>query len=102
MPRKFHIALSVHNLDASIADYSRRLECQPCTIVPGRYALWRTDTLNFSIRCVPQEAGSLRHLGWEEGEASGYSQERDVNGITWERFAVEHQQAEIQAIWPEA
>lgn len=99
--RKFHIALSVASLEASIEDYSQRLGCRPCTVVPDTYALWRTDTLNFSIRCVPTEAGKLRHLGWEEDDAPLFSEERDVNGIPWERFAADHQQAEIQAMCPQ-
>jgi hypothetical protein len=99
---KFHIAIGVANLEASIEDYSRRLRCRPCTVIPHAYALWRTDTLNFSIRCIPEEAGSLRHLGWEDQSAPSFSKETDVNGIPWERFAAHHQEAEIRAAWPES
>jgi hypothetical protein len=45
--KRFHIALAVANLDASIIDYSARLGQPPTAIVPGAYAMWRTDLLNF-------------------------------------------------------
>lgn len=100
MARRFHLALGVADLAASIADYSARLEMEPDCVVPGEYALWRTEGLNFSIRVVsPAEAGQLRHLGWEEPEAAGMESSVDVNGILWERFNASAQREEIEALW---
>lgn len=99
---RFHIALSVADIEASLRDYSSRLGSEPQIVVPGEYALWRTDTLNFSIRRVAaSEAGGLRHLGWEDPNAESFSADTDVNGVLWERFAPAHQRDEILAIWPE-
>lgn len=101
--KKIHIAISTDNIEESIKDYSARLGVQPCSFIPNEYALWRTDSLNISIRqdptCIP---GSLRHLGWEDSLASEFSEEKDVNGITWERFSANQQADEINEIWPEA
>ena len=36
--KKLHIALATSDLDASVADYSARLETAPCSVVPGAYA----------------------------------------------------------------
>ena len=69
-------------------------------VVAGEYALWRTDTLNISVRkdetCSP---GSLRHLGWEDPTATNLSAETDVNGIIWEHFTASQQALEIKEIW---
>lgn len=70
-------------------------------VVPGEYALWRTETLNFSVRqdstCPP---GTLRHLGWEDDDAPTFTAATDCNGLLWEQFAAHHQAAEIHEIWP--
>ncbi len=99
--KKIHIALSVENIASSVEDYSNRLECQPCVVIKDEYALWRTNTINFSIRkdmdAVP---GSLRHMGWEDCSAGEFSQETDVNGLVWERFSAPQQADEINEIWP--
>lgn len=101
--KRFHIALSTANIQASVEDYTRRLDCRPTLVIENEYALWRTETLNVSIRKDSSVApGSLRHLGWEDSRASEFSAEKDCNGILWERFAKEHQNAEILEIWPEA
>ncbi len=101
--RKLHIAISTDKIDETIEDYSMRLGARPCSSVHGEYALWRTESLNVSVRrdsaCAP---GSLRHLGWEDPEATEFTQESDVNGIVWERFAARHQADEINELWPEA
>lgn len=102
LSKKFHIAINVRDLDASIVDYSQRLRVSPCIVIPREYALWRTETLNFSIRCRPEASGTLRHLGWEDEAATGFSQDVDVNGIPWEQFAAHHQQQEIQSAWPDS
>jgi hypothetical protein len=101
--RKFHIALGVVSLSDSIADYTQRLGAQPQVMVPGEYALWRTEALNISIRQVPAgDVPGLRHLGWEESTVSSFTETRDCNGILWEEFSAEQQLKEILALWPEA
>jgi len=101
--KKLHIAISTDNIEESVKDYSARLGAEPCSIVLNEYALWRTDTLNFSIRQDPKcSPGQLRHLGWEDNSASNFSEEKDVNGITWERFSAQQQAEEINEFWPEA
>lgn len=101
--KKLHIAISTNKIDETIIDYSARLGAQPCSSIPGEYALWRTESLNVSVRQDPScEAGALRHLGWEDSAVQAFTQEKDVNGIVWERFTAEHQADEINNIWPEA
>ena len=101
--KKFHIAISTDKIDESIRDYSERLGAAPCSFIPDEYALWRTDSLNLSIRqdatCKP---GQLRHRGWEDDTAAEFSDEIDINGITWERFSAQQQADEINNLWPEA
>ena len=100
--RKLHIAISTDKIEQTIADYSARLGVWPCANIPGEYALWRTESLNVSVRQDPAcEVGSLRHLGWEDSTAPESTQETDVNGIVWERFTAQHQANEINQIWPE-
>jgi len=98
--KKIHLALSTHNLKQSISEYNQRLSAKPTIIIENEYALWRTETINFSLRvdynCVP---GTLRHLGWEDDNAPEFSEDKDINGITWESFSYEHQLAEIKSIW---
>jgi hypothetical protein len=100
--RRFHIALSVADIRESIADYTRRLAVAPDVVVAGEYALWRTETLNFSIRRSPEQPGALRHLGWEDAAAPGFSAQTDVNGVVWEHFCQQAQVKEIQRLWPDA
>jgi hypothetical protein len=98
--RKLHIALSTDKIEESIKDYTVRLGIAPCSYIPNEYALWRTKSLNVSIRqdttCKP------RHLGWEDNLSTEFSEETDVNGITWERFNAQQQADEINELWPEA
>ena len=101
--KKLHIAISTTTIDDTVNDYSKRLGCEPCLIVEGEYALWRTEAVNFSVRYDPApRAGNLRHLGWEDAEATEFTEETDVNGITWERFSASKQADEINELWPEA
>jgi hypothetical protein len=100
--RRFHIALAVSDLEASILDYTRRLGAAPCCIVDGTYALFRTDEVNLSISVQPAGGNTLRHVGFEDSEASDITVEVDVNGIEWERFTEEQQLAEILERWPHA
>ena len=99
--RKFHVAISTDDLTGTVDDYTKRLACNPSVIVPGEYALWRTETVNLSVRLDSEApAGALRHLGWEDPGAEAFSVETDVNGIAWERFSAEQQADEIEQIWP--
>lgn len=100
--KRFHLALSVANVERSIAEYTERLSVAPEVVVPGEYALWRTVSLNFSIRRSNEPSGTLRHVGWEDSKAAGFTVERDVNGIAWERFNPEAQAEEIRRLWPAA
>jgi hypothetical protein len=93
--RRFHIALAVADLTDSIADYSRRLGHSPTAVVQGKYAMWRTEQLNFSISQLPEGAGQLRHLGFEDEAVSGFTEERDVNGVVWELFSPSGQDEKI-------
>ncbi len=101
--KKLHIAISTDKIEQTVSDYSVRLGMKPCLIIAGEYALWRTKSLNVSVRqdsaCKP---GELRHLGWEDINALEFSKETDVNGIVWERFNAQQQADEINALWPEA
>lgn len=101
--KRIHIAIATHDIAATVQDYSHRLGCEPAVVIPGEYALWRTDTLNFSVRQdAACQAGELRHLGWEDSQADNFTTEIDCNGVLWERFADHHQAAEINEIWPDA
>ena len=98
---KIHIALATNDIEGTVKDYSQRLGCEPCVVVPNQYALWRRESINLSVRqdssCKP---GELRHLGWEDAEAEKMSSEKDVNGIVWEHFSAEQQADEIEEAWP--
>ena len=95
--RRFHIAIAVADLERSIADYRERLGEAPAVIVPGRYAMWRTGLLNFSISERPALAGSVRHIGFEDDDARGFTRTRDHDGIEWELFSPAEQDARIRA-----
>ncbi len=99
--KRLHMAISTDAIEETIEDYSQRLQCRPCVVVPGEYALWRTDILNLSVRkddaCMP---GELRHLGWEDPAIDKFSIDRDINGIIWEHFTAQQQADEIEAVWP--
>jgi len=101
--KKLHIAISTSKLEETIVDYSVRLEAEPCIVVPGEYALWRTEILNVSIRHDNScSTGTLRHLGWEDPNVSEFTEETDVNGIVWEKFSAQQQADEINKLWPQA
>lgn len=94
--KRFHIALAVRDLDQSIEDYSVRLGQPPSAVVPGAYAMWRTDLLNFSINQSPSRAGELRHVGFEDDTAPEYSSSStDCNGLLWEAFSAAEQDRRI-------
>ncbi len=101
--RRLHIALGVADIAQTVEDYAERLQAQPSVVVPGEYALWRTPSLNFSVRRVPaEEVGQLRHLGWEDSQAEAFSQDTDCNGVVWERFNLSQQLDEVALTWPGA
>lgn len=103
MQKKLHLALSVGDIGQSVADYSRRLGWDPVLVIPGEYALWRTDTLNLSIRVVKDSPpGILRHLGWENDQVAEFTSEVDCNGLMWEEFSSQQQMIEIRELWPDA
>ena len=102
MNKKFHIAVAVSDLEATIQEYTRRLGAAPTLVVADEYALWRTDTLNFSVRKTTDAPGAVRHVGWEDPSASGFTREKDANGLLWERFTQQDQQEEINRLWPTA
>ena len=97
--RRFHIALAVADLGNSIRDYSKRLGVEPTAVVSGKYAMWRTPQLNFSINQIPERAGQLRHLGFEDSAASAFSSDHDVNGIEWELFSPKAQDDKIVEVY---
>ena len=99
--KRFHIALAVENLDSSIADYSLRLGQNPTVVVSDKYAMWRTDTLNFSINQIPDRAGQLRHVGFEDESVQGFSSDYDTNGLEWELFSPQAQDQKIVEIYGE-
>ena len=41
--------------------------------MPDTYAMWRTEQLNFSINQQPERAGQLRHVGFEDDDAHGFT-----------------------------
>lgn len=97
MPR-FHISISVDDYDVAVADYSQRLGHAPDSYETGRYARWRTDQLNFTISCKSgQPAGKIRHIGFEDNGYREMREEKDSQGIVWEYFSKEVQDAEIKA-----
>lgn len=97
---KVHLAVAVQDLEASVADYNKRLGQEADLVIPGEYALWRTKILNLSIRVTGEEVGRVRHVGFEDEHAAEFTAERDLNGLLWENFNSQHQAQEIQAAWP--
>lgn len=102
MNKKFHIAIAVTDIEATVQEYSRRMGAAPTLVVTDEYALWRTETLNFSIRKTTDAPGMVRHVGWEDPTAIGFTRETDANGLLWERFTEQDQQEEITRLWPTA
>ena len=97
--RRIHIALAVRSVSESVDDYSRRIGVAPAVVVNGKYAMWRTDQMNFSINEIPARAGQLRHLGFEDDEATGFSMDHDVNNIMWELFSPSAQDEKIREMY---
>ncbi len=102
MTKKIHVAISTHDMTASVDDYSARLGCQPAVLVTDKYALWRTEGLNLSVRVdTALPAGTIRHLGVEDAQVNEFSSETDVNDVLWEHFSIAHQADEICQLWPQ-
>ena len=99
--KRFHIALAVDDLDTSIKDYSHRLEQEPTVVVAEKYAMWRTNTLNFSVNQIPERAGQLRHVGFEDEAKEGFSSDFDTNGLEWEHFSPDAQDQKIVEMYGE-
>ncbi len=100
--RRFHVALAVDDLAATIADYTARLGESPTVVVDGRYALWRTPEVNLSVSVPGPGAATgprLRHLGFEDAHAAAGPRTVDVNGIEWEAFSRVRQDAEIARVY---
>ena len=100
--KRIHVALAVGKLDDAIADTRDRLGVEPCVVVPGTYALFRTPSVNLSLTENAEQAGRLRHLGVEDPEAPTFSSNPAPDGFVWERFTAEQQADEINTYWPEA
>jgi hypothetical protein len=100
--KRIHIALAVGELESSIIEYTKRLGAKPCCVVANAYALWRTDQVNLSITVNAEEAGTLRHLGFEDSDVKTMNIETDINGFIWERFTEDQQNQEILNYWPNA
>jgi len=97
--KKFHTSIAVKNLQESIEKYSRKLECQPCVVIAEKYALWRTEGLNFSVSQKPEIAGHVKHIGFENPNAQKFTEEHDCNGIMWEEFTAAMQINEIEEVY---
>ena len=100
--KRIHIAVAVANFADSVAEYTKRFGQHPCCTVAGEYALWRTEILNFSMKVDANNAGEIRHLGFENDAAKVFGETTDVNGIVWESFSYEQQRQEILQRWPDA
>lgn len=101
--KRIHIAIATQDIAATIADYTARLGLPPCVAIAGEYALWRTESVNLSVRQDANVApGTLRHLGWEDPNTTDFTESVDVNGIVWENFTAQQQAAEIEEIWPKS
>jgi hypothetical protein len=61
--------------------------------------MWRTELLNFSINQNAERAGQLRHIGFEDDDAEGFTSSKDVNGIEWELFSARAQDERIVAMY---
>jgi hypothetical protein len=96
---KTHLAIAVSDIAASVAEYTTMLAQEPDLVIDGQYALWRTASLNLSIRKTGQNAGTVRHVGFERDDAESFTVLTDSNGLVWETFNKHHQAEEIRAAW---
>jgi hypothetical protein len=101
MAERIHVAIAVSDIDLSIQEYTQLTGTEPELVVPGEYALFRTESMNLSLRRTGDAPGTVRHLGFERDDASHFSVYRDRHGLVWENFNREHQRDEIAAAWPD-
>ena len=97
---RVHIAIAVTDINKSIDEYSQYLKCQPEKVIDNEYALFRAESLNLSLRVTKDEAGTVRHLGFEDESFDGFSTFTDSNGLLWEQFNRKEQLKEIDEAWP--
>lgn len=97
--RRIHVALAVDDLQVTIRDYTARLGAPPVAVVPGKYALWRTPEVNLSVNCDVDTTHRLRHLGFEDDAVVEKTEDVDVNGIMWEAFDAQWQDAGIVQVY---
>jgi hypothetical protein len=100
--RRIHVALAVQSLEQAIPEFAARLGVQPTVVAAGAYALFVTPEVNLSISEIPEQAGQLRHLGFEDECATTFAVHRDSSGFVWETFSAELQRQEIEERWPGA
>ena len=100
--KRLHLALGVKNITDSVLDYKRRLGVSPEFVIKEEYALFRTESLNLSIRQVKDSELGLRHLGWESEDYEQFTEETDCNGFVWEHFNRAAQVNEVHEYWPHA
>ena len=55
--KRSHIVLGVSDAESSADDSLQRLGCRLDLLIPGKYALQRTDVVNRSIRTVGHKEG---------------------------------------------
>lgn len=96
---KVHLAVAVLDVAASVAEYSAMLGREPDLVIAPDYALWRTETLNLSIRKTGEAPGVVRHVGFERDDATAFEAYTDQNGLLWETFSKHHQAEEIRSAW---
>ena len=65
--KRLHLALGVADVVESAEDYLQRFVCQPDLLIPGTYALWRTDAVNMLIEHLGQEEGGGSPEAWGVG-----------------------------------
>ena len=99
---KIHIAISVKDINTSIKEYNKFLNCNPVLVVENEYALWRTKELNLSLRKTDDSPGVIRHLGFESKKHKGFNSFTDSNGVLWELFDKKAQAKEINELWDDA
>ena len=86
-----------HRLDRGLPPAPRRARRPPSC--PASTRCSAPSQLNFSINELPARAGQLRHLGFEDEAANGFSSTHDVNGIEWELFSPADQDAKIPEVY---
>lgn len=97
--KRVHVAIGVEDL-SSISFYEEMAGVQAEFIIENEYALFRTESMNLSLRVVPREQQGVRHLGFEDASAESFSSVTDPSGVVWERFSEKDQMEEIHSIWP--